>query len=83
MGGHRKYEFLIAMLKILLKFYHTKAPKLLTLLSFGVVAFQKPVRNKDLIDRNGKSLTIKALAHYNDFHKDFSEKIVVNIVFHI
>ena len=26
---------------------------------------------------------IKALAHYKDFHKDFSEKIVVKIVVHI
>ena len=58
MGGHRKYELLIAMLKISLKFHHTKAPKVLTLLSFGVVSSQKPVRNKDFIDRNGKSLTI-------------------------
>ena len=28
-------------------------------------------------------IIIKALAHYKDFHKDFSEKIFVKIVVHI
>ena len=30
-----------------------------------------------------KILRVKALAHYKDFHKDFSKKIVVKIVAHI
>ena len=28
-------------------------------------------------------ILFKALAHYKDFHKDFSEKIVAKIVVHI
>ena len=29
------------------------------------------------------SLCVKALAHYKDFHKDFSENIFVKIIVHI
>ena len=29
------------------------------------------------------SLCVKALAHYKDFHKDFSENVFVKIIVHI
>ena len=46
--------------------------------SIATKNYCKPFRRKHLLSRFGMKLTkiwVKALAHYNDFHKDFSKKM--------